>query len=151
MFPRIWLAAFLVVLTLGSVQMVRGHGPKHNPVRHHHMMQNGIPETFQNMSNPLSAKAETVALGAALYLEHCASCHGEAGNGHSEAGAELDPPAPELKSMVGMPMITDGYLMWTLSEGGEKLETAMPAFDEVLSVDERWRIIVYMKRGFPSP
>ena len=33
--------------------------------------------------------------------------------------------------MVDMPMISDGYLIWTLSEGGEALETAMPAFKAI--------------------
>jgi len=52
--------------------------------------------------------------------------------------------------MMDMPMITDGYLMWTLSDGGEPLQSAMPAFKDVLSDNERWQIIHYMTGGFSS-
>jgi hypothetical protein len=31
-----------------------------------------------------------------------------------------------------MPMASDGYLMWTMGEGGAELGTAMPAFKTTL-------------------
>ena len=150
MILKVGLAAGVSAVGLLLAGAALGHGPKHNPVRHMHMMQNGIPAQYAEMSNPIAADSASLAAGATLYVEHCASCHGAAGNGESEEGAALEPPAPELKSMMGMPMITDGYLMWTLSEGGEPLETAMPAFKEVLSDSERWQIIRYMTGGFSS-
>jgi len=122
------------------------HGPKHNPVRHQFFMKNGIPDTYASAVNPMAANAGQA--GKALYDENCASCHGKAGNGHGEAGADLDPKPPELKSMIGMPMASDGYLLWALSDGGEALDTAMPAFKDALSETERWQIIAYMQSGF---
>ncbi|MGI9414631.1 MAG: c-type cytochrome [Hyphomicrobiales bacterium] len=65
------------------------------------------------------------------------------------AGAALG-HGPKHNPVRHLPMITDGYLMWTLLEGGEPLETAMPAFKEVLSDSERWQIIRYLNGGFPS-
>lgn len=150
MISKVWFIAGASAAAAVLAGAAFGHGPKHNPVRHMHMMKNGIPAAYQSLSNPLAADTANLAAGAALYVEHCESCHGVAGNGESEAGAELDPPAPELKSMMGMPMITDGYLMWTLSDGGEPLQSAMPAFKDVLSDNERWQIIHYMTGGFSS-
>lgn len=47
-------------------------------------------------------------------------------------------------------MMTEGYLYWTISEGGEALETAMPAFKDVLSEKERWQVILLMSNGFQA-
>lgn len=44
-------------------------------------------------------------------------------------------------------MAGDEYLYWTIAEGGEPLNTAMPAFKRMLEQDEIWRIIVYLRRG----
>ena len=38
--------------------------------------------------------APDVARGAALYTEHCASCHGATGNGDGPQARRLDPPPP---------------------------------------------------------
>lgn len=49
-----------------------------------------------------------------------------------------------------MAMMTEGYLYWTISEGGEALGTAMPAFKDVLSEKERWQLILFMSNGFKA-
>jgi mono/diheme cytochrome c family protein len=42
-------------------------------------------------------------------------------------------------------MASDNYLMWTISEGGAGLGTAMPPFKDALSENERWKIIRYLE------
>ena len=44
-----------------------------------------------------------------------------------------------------MPMATDGYLFWSISEGGIPIQTAMPAFKGSLSEEEIWKIIIYLR------
>ncbi len=124
------------------------HGPKHNPVRHEHFMKNGLPAAYAGKANPLQNNSENTRAGQALFAENCASCHGTAGKGGGEAGADLDPKPPELQSMIGMPMADDGYLMWAVAEGGEALSTDMPAFKDSLSEKELWQIVQYMQNGF---
>ena len=47
-------------------------------------------------------------------------------------------------------MTGDEYLLWSISEGGERSNTDMPPFKSVLEQDEIWRIMAYMRSGFPS-
>ncbi len=119
-----------------------------NPVRHRRvMMGGGVPAPYATKHNPLKPTGENIGAGRKLYEENCASCHGAKGVGDGEAGKELDPPPANIAFTVRMPIASDGFLMWTISEGGEKLKTAMPAFKDVLSEKERWQIILYLRHG----
>jgi len=52
--------------------------------------------------------------------------------------------------MIQMPMSVDEYMMWSISEGGKAFGTAMPAFKDTLSEEEIWKIVIFMRAGFPS-
>ena len=117
-----------------------------NPVRHRRvMMGGGVPAPYARMRNPLKPTRANIAAGRRLYAENCASCHGARGRGDGEAGKDLTPPPANLAFTMRMPIASDGFLMWTISEGGEKLGTAMPAFKDALSEKERWQIILYLR------
>jgi mono/diheme cytochrome c family protein len=45
-----------------------------------------------------------------------------------------------------MPMASDGYLYWTIAEGGVSLKTAMPPFKGALKPDQIWQIILYLRQ-----
>ncbi len=120
-------------------------------VRHMYYMHNGIPSEYRGKTNPLSASPEVVRSGAALYADNCASCHGARGYGDGEAGKDLNPPPANLAHMIRMPMLNDEYLFWTISEGGERLQTAMPAYRDVLKSEDIWKLVAAMRAGFPSP
>jgi mono/diheme cytochrome c family protein len=51
--------------------------------------------------------------------------------------------------MIDIPRSVDEYLLWTISEGGVQLGTEMPAFKEVLTEQQIWQIVIYMRAGFP--
>lgn len=42
-------------------------------------------------------------------------------------------------------MTTDGYLYWTIADGGAPLGTAMPPFKSMLKEDQIWKIIIYLR------
>jgi len=44
----------------------------------------------------------------------------------------------------------DAYSFWAISDGGEPLGSAMPAFNEALSPKQRWQIILYVANGFST-
>ena len=96
---------------MGGMGMMR-----HSMVRHRYVMMNGIPASYKNLTNPLPAGEKNIQEGGKLYAANCASCHGEKGRGDGPAGAALDPPASHIASLVRMPMATDSYLFWTISE-----------------------------------
>ena len=140
--------AVILLAALGTATAVMAHGMKHNPLRHRYLRMNGIPAPYDGQHNPLKDSGAVRAAGKVLFAENCASCHGRSGNGHGKAAAGLDPRPPELKSMMRLPVTSDAYLMWTISEGGEMIGSAMPAFKDVLTETERWQVIRYMRSGF---
>jgi mono/diheme cytochrome c family protein len=135
---------------MGGMMRGRGMGPgmMGNSLRlRYAMMGPGLPAAYANLRNPLPATAQNIAAGKRLYEENCASCHGARGRGNGEAGKGLNPPPANLTLTVRNHMVSDGYLMWAISEGGEKLNTAMPAFRDVLNERQRWQLILYLRHG----
>lgn len=121
--------------------MGRGMGMGGGMVRHHFFMMNGIPEEYRASRNPLPADVATVAAGIEIYQENCALCHGVAGRGDGEGAKDLDPPPQDLMATMNMPISSDSFLFWTVSEGGEALGTDMPAFRDVLTEGQIWQVI----------
>jgi len=126
------------------------HSPGKGMVRHRYFMMNGVPGEYAKALNPLPATDEIIAEGRALYNDNCAICHGPKGLGDGEGAEDLDPKPADLIIMTSMPMATDSFFWWTIADGGEALETAMPAFKEDLSEDERWKIIRALRAGLPD-
>lgn len=118
-------------------------------VRHVQAMRAGVPEPYRDLENPFAPTRAAVTEASRLYGEHCASCHGEAGGGDGPAGAGLAPQPPNLRGSVRMPIASDGYLFWTIAEGGESLGTGMRAFKGKLSDEQIWKVILYLRSGLP--
>jgi mono/diheme cytochrome c family protein len=113
--------------------------------RHRLAMMEGIPAAYRGLRNPLPATPEVRAQGERLYSANCAACHGQRGAGDGPAGAGLSPPPADLRWLMRMPMASDGYLMWTMGEGGAQLGSAMPAFEATLDEGERWKVAHYLR------
>lgn len=158
----------------GGVWHAAAHGKKHNPVRHQFIMKNGIPAAYQSLANPLTPNPDDLAKGATLYADNCASCHEPTGNGDGADAGNLNPRPPALRGMMKMmsnmrhgpgmmkhgpgmmgqgrqtSMMTEGYLYWTVSEGGEALGMAMRGFKDALSAKARWQLILFMSNDFKA-
>jgi mono/diheme cytochrome c family protein len=50
---------------------------------------------------------------------------------------------------LDQPIAIDPYLLWTISDGGGTFGTKMPAFKDVLSKQQIWQIVAYLRAGFP--
>ena len=127
-----------------------GPGMRQRMARHWTFMHQGIPAVYRGARNPLSPDASTISEGRTLYQENCASCHGATGMGDREAAQALSPSPALLAYMIQMPMAVDEYMLWSISDGGEAFGSAMPAFKGALTNDEIWKIVTYMRAGFPA-
>jgi mono/diheme cytochrome c family protein len=114
-------------------------------LRHRYFMHSGIPDAYRDARNPLQPTEENVAAGRLLYGDNCATCHGPQGYGDGPAVEGLNPPPANIAALARMPMASDGYLMWTLSEGGKPIGSAMPSFDGVLTQMQRWQVITVVR------
>jgi mono/diheme cytochrome c family protein len=113
--------------------------------RHHYVMMNGIDARYASKINPLPNTAATLKSGKRLYGQDCASCHGVTGLGNGPAGQNLNPPPSNIALLIRMPMATDGFLYWTIAEGGVPIGTGMPAFKGSLKEKQLWEIISYIR------
>lgn len=118
--------------------------------RHWTFMHSGIPKEYRGLVNPVPFNTKHLQEGALLYKERCASCHGVDGMGNGEVGKDLTPSPALLAYMIKMPMAVDEYMMWSISEGGKQFGTSMPAFKEQLTKEEIWKIVSFMRTGFPE-
>lgn len=118
--------------------------------RHRTFIQDGVPAAYRGARNPLTQASDGVVEGRVLYQESCASCHDPSGTGHGDAGLALSPSPALLAHLIRMPHAVDEYLIWAISEGGEPFGTEMPAFKDVLTEEQIWGIITYMRAGFPE-
>ncbi len=140
------LLGIVAVLVLGGSVLAAGMMMNRSMARHHQGMMGGIPEPYRDMRNPLPRTREIVAQGQELFQANCAACHGPRGYGDGPAGKALSPPPANLNRLMKMRMMArDNYLIWTISEGGKAFQTAMPAFKETLSEEERWKIIWFLR------
>lgn len=127
-----------------------GPGQRMRMFRHWTFMNQGVPLEYRGVRSPISSDTETIATGATIYTENCAACHGDRGFGDGEAGRDLSPSPALLAYMVQMPMAVDEYLFWAISDGGEPFGTDMPAFKGALSEVDIWKVITFMRAGFPQ-
>lgn len=119
-------------------------------LRHTTFVHTGVPKEYEGAQSSLEKSPATTAMGAKVYAEHCARCHGSNGMGNGDSAQALSPSPALLAYMIRRPISVDEYLLWTISDGGKQFESEMPAFREVLSKDEIWAVIAYMRAGFPQ-
>jgi len=117
--------------------------------RHLEFIQAGVPVEYRSRRNPLPKAPKFIDEGGRVYRDNCLSCHGAQGRGDGDAGLDLVPSPALLSRMMDVQGTVDEYLLWTISEGGKPFDTAMPAFKDRLSEDQIWRVIAYMRAGFP--
>ena len=96
--------------------------------------------------SPTGFGSTSIMEGASLYPGHCAACHGADGRGDGPMAAGLPVPPADL-SAGHLWMHDDGELFWWLTHGIEAPEggQAMPGFASVLSEDQRWALIDFIR------
>jgi thiosulfate dehydrogenase len=97
--------------------------------------------------NPVAPTAESLTEGARRYEEHCALCHGGAQAKISPMRDKFSPPAPQLINKI--PHDPDAWLFWVTKHGVRM--TGMPTWDGVLSDDEMWKVVAFIKHSDKLP
>jgi len=97
-----------------------------------------VPADKKEKNSYIKFDATSASQGEAIYNKNCASCHGNPGKNNSLKS--LNPIPPDLSSAKSQEL-TDGELFYILSTG----RMIMPSFKNVLSEDERWKAISYIR------
>ncbi|GAA0323116.1 hypothetical protein GCM10009087_36740 [Sphingomonas oligophenolica] len=118
--------------------------------RHRAVSTTGVPEPYRAMRNPLPVSPALLARGATVYAASCLSCHGHTGKGDGSTGRTLSPAPFDVAWLSEMKISRfDGFMYWTIAEGGQPLGTSMPAFKETLPADDIWAVTAYIQAGLP--
>jgi mono/diheme cytochrome c family protein len=86
---------------------------------------------------------ENIMNGSMTYDKTCAGCHGSLKEPINPMRKNFYPPVPQLLSRA--PRDPDGNLFY-VTKYGIRL-TAMPGWDGVLSDDDIWKIVLFIKNS----
>ena len=103
------------------------------------------PSRAAKRKNPIAAEGKSIADGKTVYTKECLSCHGQAGKGDGPAAKDLATKPGDLSN----PKIrdeTDGELFWKITEG----KKPMPTFDKLLSENDRWNVVNFVRTLAPK-
>ncbi|MDE1011179.1 MAG: CopD family protein [Paraburkholderia fungorum] len=106
------------------------------------------PGTFERSQVPYLSVS--VANGRKLFEANCTACHGTGGLGNGPLATRLLKPPANL-SLPHTALHTGGDLFWWITHGIP--ESGMPPFASVLSNEERWDTINFLRafsQGFES-
>lgn len=96
-------------------------------------------EAGKKLKNPLRPTKESIEIGKQLYGIYCALCHGADSKGSGPvAGKFVPPPDLTLEIFRNRP---DGFVYETIRSGGP----LMPGQGDVLTPEERWHIVNYLR------
>lgn len=127
-----------------------GHGmmnPRGGGMPHRHPP---VPPEYRDVQVPagLWTNRVTIERGRSIYAAKCAVCHGERGDGKGPGAAGLALKPPSFRDRAMMAEMSPAYSFWRVSEGGtvepfKSMGSAMPAWKNDLSVEDRWAVIAY--------
>jgi mono/diheme cytochrome c family protein len=97
--------------------------------------------------NPVPATPPNRTKGRALYQKHCAMCHGDKGKGDGPAGKFNALPPHDLTDPTLQQRLTDGEILWKLTEGRKQdEEIVMPAMREKVPEEaDRWKLVLFVR------
>ena len=107
--------------------------------------------SLENIKNPFSSDPETIKEGGEIYIKNCFLCHGDLLDGKGLFGESFFPAPANFTQKNSVVSKTPAYAFWRIMKGGKGLperfepwNSAMPAWEEVLSQEEVWKTILYI-------
>jgi len=106
------------------------------------------------LENPLRTRGspeEHYEEGKRVYYQNCVACHGDglAGLGHYSQG--FNPVPLSFQDVGTIAQLTESVVFWRIAKGGPGLpneggpwNSAMPAWEDFLSEDDIWAVIMFL-------
>jgi len=101
-----------------------------------------VPSAYRQLRNPIMPSTKNIRAGMEHLSDHCATCHSNDGGGQTLFGKGLYPKPPDLRA-AGTQNKSDGELYYTIDNGVRLI--AMPAFSEVHTVAQTWRLVLFIR------
>jgi mono/diheme cytochrome c family protein len=101
-----------------------------------------IPLEAKAMQNPIHEDPMIVGKQIMpVFLDKCAECHGETGQGNGPQSKNYEPRPSILTDTPHLNTVTDGELFYTISEGHKP----MPSYKKKLTEDQRWQLVLLIR------
>jgi mono/diheme cytochrome c family protein len=105
-----------------------------------------IDRSYWLSANPLPATEQNLMRGKEVFLQRCVGCHGEKGDGKGPGASFLSPPPADFTDKDDACCGGDtgpGDFYYRILRGWTG--TGMENFGERLSVDDIWRVVLFVK------
>jgi len=106
-------------------------------------MDEWVDEHAPRQPSPFPATMDNIMDGSMTYDKNCAFCHGSLKQPISPMRTNFYPRVPQL--MTNTPDDPDGHLFYVIKYGVRY--TAMPGWDKVLSDDDIWKTVLFIKNS----
>jgi thiosulfate dehydrogenase len=110
----------------------------------HARLDKEMPKTV-----PIAADEAAYVAGAQIYKEHCAVCHGLAGQPQTAIAKGMFPKPPMLMKGTGVTDDPPGETYWKVA-GGIRM-TGMPGFEKTLSSTQMWQVSLLLANADKLP
>ncbi len=113
-------------------------------------------ETMQlsGLENPLRTTGsleDHYEEGKRVYYQNCLACHGDGLSGQGHYAAVFNPTPASFEDVGTIAQLTESFVFWRIAKGGPGLpnegapwNSAMPAWEDFLTADEIWSVIIFL-------
>jgi mono/diheme cytochrome c family protein len=134
-------------IVYGTVLIQRGFSTKDQPSALEIAIARGarsisIPSDAKGQKAPHPATPENLEKGKEHFADHCATCHGNDGSGHTLIGLNLYPKPPDMR-LAETQNLTDGELFYIISNGVRM--TGMPGWATSHKPEETWDLVDFIR------
>ena len=112
----------------------------------------GRQMVLDGLENPLRAEGsmeEHYERGKVIYYRNCLPCHGDALDGAGHYAHGFNPAPIDLSGTIND--LTESFVFWRIAKGGPGLpvegapwNSAMPVWEDYLTEDEIWAVIIFL-------
>jgi mono/diheme cytochrome c family protein len=106
-----------------------------------------------DLRNPLRTGDLTQAYntGRRVYYQNCMACHGDDLSGTGYFAHGFNPSPIDFTDVGTIPQLSESFVFWRIAKGGPGLpregapwNSAMPAWEEFLTEEEIWAVIIFL-------
>jgi mono/diheme cytochrome c family protein len=116
----------------------------------------GETMVLAGLENPFREEGredEAYEIGLRVYYQNCMACHGDYLEGEGPYAHGFNPTPLPLRGGGTIAQLQESYVFWRIAKGGPGLpregapwNSAMPAWEDFLTIDEMWAVTLFLYR-----